>query len=109
MKEELVYPQWGKAINTAGGYYIPEEAGILPYDGLNVVFIKGSLMVAASCCSFTTLNYIQTRGFLLSKENYRNSAGETVSQIETMTGEKDRQAVRKLLEEKYPQSHIEIL
>jgi hypothetical protein len=108
MKKELVHPQWGKEILVSGIDYVPEEAEVLPYLNKEILCIKG-IIANNVCCGTAIRNYIQAQGFLLSKNPWQNAYGDTVSEIETITGENDRHAIRELLEAKYPAYHIEIL
>ena len=108
MKKELVHPELGKEVQAPAGYYTPLEENIMIYRGKKVISFLGSICIDAACCGSGNWNYIQVAGFLLEERIRQNSAGLTISEIETITDESDRQAIRKILLGKYPSARIEV-
>ena len=108
MIKELVHTELGKEVHAPAGYYIPFEETILNYRDRKVISILGSICIDAACCGSGNWNYIQVAGFLLQERVRQNTAGQPISVIETISDENDRQAIGKLLLEKYPSARIEI-
>jgi hypothetical protein len=108
MKKELVHPELGKEVQAPAGYYIPLEESVINYQGRKVISILGSICIDSACCGSGNWNYVQVAGFLLLERFRQDASGLAVSEIESITDENDRQAIRKLLSEKYPSARIEI-
>jgi hypothetical protein len=106
--KEVVHPELGKEVRAPAGYYIPIEQSTLTYRDRKVFLVLGSICIDASCCGTASWNYIQVEGFLLNERVRHNAGGLAVSEVETITDENDRYAIKKLLLEKYPAAHIEI-
>jgi hypothetical protein len=108
MNKELVHPELGKEVQAPAGYYTPLEENIMSYHGKKVISFLGSICIDAACCGYGNWNYVQVAGYLLRERIRQNAAGLAISEIDTITDEKDRQAIRKLLLEKYPSARIEV-
>jgi hypothetical protein len=105
---EFTHPELGQEVQTLSGYYIPVEEQVLPYNGREVVYILGQACVEASCCGAASWSYIQVPGFLVRKHIRGGRGTPSVSEIETIQGEEDRNTIRRSLNKKYPNAQIEI-
>jgi hypothetical protein len=108
MIKEFIHPELGKEVRALSGYYTPVEQTILLYNGRKVLYIAGSICIDSSCCGIGNWKYIQVPGFLIKERSHGSEASLSVSEIETIEDEKDRNNIRQLLLDKYPDARIEI-
>jgi hypothetical protein len=107
MIKEFVHPELGKEVRALAGYYTPIEQNVLPYNERNVLYIAGSICIDSSCCGVGNWKYIQVPGFLIKERVQSTKTSPLISEIETIQDEKDRNNIRRLLLDKYPEARVE--
>jgi hypothetical protein len=105
---QYTHPKLDSEIRAPSGSYLPQEEHTLPYNGREVMYVSGLMVIETSCCGIGSWQYIQTPGFLVKRGEISDKNDSPVSEIDTIQNEKDRTAVYKLLEQKYPGARIEI-
>jgi hypothetical protein len=105
---EYTHPELDIEVRAPSGSYIPREENILSYAGREVMYIVGLMVIETSCCGIGSWEYVQVPGYLVRMGETPNKNKEPKSKIDTIQNEKDRTAVYKLLEQKYPGARIEI-
>jgi hypothetical protein len=108
MKHQYVHLPLGQDMEFLAGYYTLTEEGRLPYDSREVLYVVGQAIVEASCCGSTSFRLINVPGYIAAWKSERDSKGAPVSEIEPIEATQERLAIRAILEEKYPQSHIDL-
>jgi len=107
MLKDFTHPRLGQEVQTQGGYYVPREEHLMLHKGREVVYVLGHAVVEASCCGSSAWTYIQVPGFLIRRSVLGDSAS-SVSEVETIEDDEDRDAVRETLLAKHPGVWIEI-
>ncbi len=107
MIKEFTHPELGKEVRALAGYYTPIEQNVLLYNERKVLYVAGSICIDSSCCGIGNWNYIQVPGFLVKEHAQGAKTSSSISEIETIQDEKDRNNIRRLLLEKYPEARVE--
>ncbi len=97
-----------KDVEAFAGYYTPEKEVRLKYNGREVLYVTGHLVVEATCCaescdgSCATANYWYAivPGYLLEWQNERNEAGLPVSEIEQITDRERQKEIQQIILDK---------
>ncbi len=105
---EYTHPQLNIEVKAPSGGYVPHEENILSYEGKDVIYIVGLMVIETSCCGIGSWEYVQVPGYLINRGEISNNNKEPKSKIDTIQNEKDRTAIYKLLEQRHPGARIEI-
>ena len=92
---------------VAGSYQIESEHKLL-YEGREVLYLTGSTSELCGCCgSCDSLRFITIPGFIVGWKSQTNDAGFPVTEIEPVADEKDRLAIKKILEREHDVLYIQ--
>ena len=105
---EYTHPKLNEEIKAPSGSYLPREEHTLSYDGREIIYFAGLMVIETSCCGIGSWDYIQVPGFLVERGETNNRNNLTVSKVDTIQNENDRKAIYKLLEKEHPGARIEI-
>ena len=97
-----------KDVEAFAGYYTPENEVRLKYNGREVLYVTGHVVVEATCCaesydgSCATANYWYAivPGYLLEWQNERNESGLPVSEIELITDRERQKEIQQIILDK---------
>jgi len=82
------------------GYYMPLEEVRLPYNGKEVLYVTGKVVMEAPCCKMAPdWVYVVVPGYILEWQHETNENGEKVTRVEPV-GSTDKETVTKLIQEK---------
>ena len=91
-------------VEAFAGYYTPENEVRLKYDGREVLYVTGHLVVEATCCAegetgCRTANYwyATVAGYLLEWQNGTNESGLPVSEVELIADPETRHKIEKII------------
>jgi hypothetical protein len=108
--DEYIHPELNQEVEFFGGSYSFVEEGKLSYQGKEVFYLLGIAGVESSCCGTGGCAFIKVPGYVLSWKKGRNQCGRSISEVERIKSEESQRAIRKILEEKYPEfQQIEFL
>ena len=95
-----VHPELGKDIPTGiAGYYTPEKEVRLPFKGREVLYVRGTAVLEASCCGTGKWPYATVPGYLVNYKSLEQD-GRAVSEVEPIVEAEEREQLRTILEEK---------
>jgi hypothetical protein len=86
-----------KDVPTPSGYYTPHKEVMLKYDGREVLYVLSQAVIDASCCGASDFTSALVPGFVVKWQMEKNREGVPVSEIESITDEKIRDAIRKII------------
>jgi hypothetical protein len=89
-----------KDVPTPSGHYTPHKEVRLPYDGREVLYVLSEAVVDASCCGTGDFNSALVPGYVVKWRGEKNKDGNPVSLVESISDEKIRDAIRKIIKEK---------
>ena len=94
----------GEDVEAFAGYYTPEKEARLKYNGREVLYVTGHVVVEATCCAggeggCCTANYWYAivPGYLLEWQSERNEAGLPVSEVEQITDYETQKEIQKII------------
>jgi len=94
----------GEDVEAFAGYYTPENEVRLKYNGREVLYVTGHLVVEATCCAedgsgCRTANYwyALVPGYLLRWQCERNEAGRPVSEVELIADQETQNQIRQII------------
>ena len=96
----FVHFDLGKDIATGiAGYYTPEKEVRLPYHGREILYITGNAVLEASCCGTGKWLYASVPGYI---ERWHSSfeSGSPISEVRPVSDEREREEIRKIIEER---------
>ena len=107
---EYIHPELKQEVEFFGGSYSFVEEGRLNYQGKEVFYLLGIAGVESSCCGSGGCAFIKVPGYVLSWKKGWNKFGQAISEVERILSEESQTAIRKILQEKYPEfQQIEFL
>jgi hypothetical protein len=100
--DEYIHPELNKEVEFFGGSYSFVEEGKLNYQGKEVFYLLGIAGVESSCCGTGGCAFIKVPGYVLAWKK-GNKSGHLISEVERILSEESQTAIRKILQEKYPE------
>lgn len=92
-------------VEAFAGYYTPENEVRLKYDGREVLYVTGHVVVEATCCAegemgCRTANYwyATVAGYLLEWQNETNEHGLPVSEVELISDPETRHKIERVIQ-----------
>ena len=99
-------------VEAFAGYYTPENEVRLKYNGREVLYVTGHVVVEATCCGDTcaTANYWYAivPGYVLEWQNERNEGGLPVTEIEQITDAEAQKEIRQIILDKEAVARVDI-
>jgi hypothetical protein len=87
----------GREIEAISGHYSFEKEGRLPYKGREVYYYTGCSVVDTSCCGPGGCGFAFVVGYVINLKNGKNADGSSTSDIEPVTGNEEKEEIKKLL------------
>jgi hypothetical protein len=88
-----------KDIPAPSGYYTPQKEVRLKYDGREVLCILNQAVIDSSCCGVSNFASALVPGFIVKWHLEKNREGIPVSDVEPISDEKIRDAIRKIIKD----------
>jgi hypothetical protein len=89
----------GQEVRSISGQYAIDEEKRIPFQGREVLVAKGCWALDNSCCGTAGCGFALIAGYVVRWKARQNEGGEPVSEIEPVRDEKEKQALRKLIQE----------
>lgn len=106
---EFIHPELGEDVQGRAGYYIPIEEHTLTHNGREVIYILGYARLERPCCGDgANWGYIQVPGYLVRRQIRGKGNTQSVSKVEIIQNENDRNNIRQSLQQQHPGAQIEI-
>jgi hypothetical protein len=99
MLNQYTHRPLGQEVRSISGYYAIDEEKRISFQGREVLLAKGSYMVESSCCGTGGCGFALIPGYVLQWKASKNEKGEPVTEIEPVTDEEEKRALRKLVEQ----------
>jgi hypothetical protein len=96
---KYAHQELNKDIPAPSGYYTPSKEVRLKYDGGEVLYILCQAVIDSSCCGVGEFNSALVPGFIVKWRMETNKEGFKVSEVEPITDEKIRDAIRKIIKD----------
>ena len=94
----------GEDVEAFAGYYTPENEVRLKYNGREVLYVTGHLMVEATCCAegeagcrTASYWYALVPGYVVEWQRGRNKDGLPVSEVELISGRETQNDIRRII------------
>ena len=88
-----------KDIPAPSGYYTPHKEVRLKYDGREVLYVLSQAVVDSSCCGVSDFASALVPGFIVKWHAEKNKEGIPISEVEPISDEKIRDAIRKIIKD----------
>ncbi|MBN2538657.1 MAG: hypothetical protein JXB09_01255 [Deltaproteobacteria bacterium] len=103
---EHIHEELHTEVRSISGYYLYTEEGLLPFKGREVLYLSGIGVIDNSCCGVGGCSFVRIPGYIVSWKDTKDDSGRSISRIEPITEEGDKEAIKNLLGSKYPDSQI---
>ena len=80
------------------GYSTPQQEVRLEYNGREVLYEVGRVVLESSCCVNGSWTYIFVPGYVVNWQNTKNEEGLPVSEVEPIANDKEREDITKLIQ-----------
>jgi len=81
------------------GYYTPQQEVRLKYDGREVLYTIGQVVLESSCCGTPgSWTYTIVPGYIINWQNTKNEDGLPVSEVEPIRDNKEKADIRQAIE-----------
>jgi hypothetical protein len=83
------------------GYYTPQQETRLPYNGKEVLYVTGQVIMEAACCNIADdWVYSLVPGYIVDWQNDVNEVGEKITTVEPVHSDKEKADIRKVIQER---------
>ena len=96
---KYTHQELNKDIPAPSGYYTPSKEVRVKYDGKEVLYILSQAVIESSCCGVGEFNSALVPGFIVKWQAETNKDGRPVSEVESITDEKVRDEIRKIIKD----------
>ncbi len=86
-------------IPAPSGYYTPQKEVRLKYNGREVLYALSQAVIESSCCGASDFNSALVPGYIIKWRVEKNKEGLPVSEVEPVTDEITRDAIRKIIKD----------
>ena len=97
---DYVHQPLNQEITAIGGHYIVREEVRFPFEGREVLYLKGYAVMDTSCCGLKGCAFVDVKGFVVDWKMRTNPEGLEMTQVEPITDEGMRKRIRILLQSK---------
>jgi hypothetical protein len=104
--KEYIHEDLTEEVRSISGYYLYLDEGTLPFKGRDVLYLAGVGIVDNSCCGTGGFPFVRVPGYVVSWKDKKDGAGRSISMVEPITQEAEKQEIQRLLDSKYPYSQI---
>lgn len=96
---KYAHQELNKDIPAPSGYYTPSKEVRVKYDGREVLYVLSQAVIDSSCCGVGEFNSALVPGFIVKWQAETNKDGRPVSEVESITDEKARDDIRKIIKD----------
>ena len=83
------------------GYYTPQQEIRLPYDGRDILYVTGQVIMEAACCNIADdWVYALVPGYIVDWQSDVNGQDEKITTVEPVRTDKEKADIRKIIQEK---------
>ena len=86
-------------VSAPAGYYTPQKEVRLKYDGREVLYTVSQAVIESSCCGASDFISALVPGYIVKWRTEKNKEDIPVSEVEPITNEIARDAIRKIIKE----------
>jgi len=98
MTVKYVHQELEQDVYFPAGYYVPHKEERLKYNGREVLYIVGFVMVESSCCGTANWSYALVPGYVVDWHSETNESGLPVSGIEVIADDEVRKDIRETIQ-----------
>ena len=80
------------------GYYTPQQEVRLKYNGRELLYVIGQVVLDSSCCANSSWTYAVVPGYIVNWQNTKNEDGLPVSEVEPIRDREAREDITKLVQ-----------
>lgn len=100
MSTKYTHAELDKDAPALAGYYTPHKEVRLKYDGKEVLYVVGQVVIESSCCAVGSWEYAVVPGYVVNWQKERNNNGQPVSEVELITDKETQNTIKQLIESK---------
>lgn len=89
------------------GYYVPLKEVRLKYDGREVLYVVGNVVIEASCCAAGSFAYVIVPGYIINWQTEKTEDGLPVSAVDPISDKAAQHGIRQIIDDAEHISHIE--
>jgi len=97
---EYVHQPLNEEITAIGGHYVVTEEVRLPFEGREILYLKGHALMDTSCCGMRGCAFVHVKGFLIGWKIQKDLEGLEVSRVEPIVDEGMMKRIREQIQEK---------
>ncbi|MGD9228098.1 MAG: hypothetical protein PVF26_16440 [Desulfobacterales bacterium] len=98
--KDYIHPVLNEEIRTISGHYVLSEEKRLPFNDRQVLYFIGCAVMDSSCCGPGGCAYALVPGYIRQWKYKLNAGNLSVTQVEPIRKQGDRQALRQLIQVK---------
>ena len=87
----------GEEVRSVAGCYVMEEETRFPFQGRELLLVRGTMSVDSSCCGTGGCGFVLIPGYVLRWKSSSNEKGEPVSEVEPVRDPETREALKKIV------------
>jgi hypothetical protein len=98
--KEYIHQPLEQEITAIGGHYTVTEEVRFPFEGKEILYVKGYALMDTSCCGLKGCAFVYVKGFLVDWKFRKNQEGLELSLVEPVDNERIRSKIRMRIQEK---------
>jgi hypothetical protein len=104
--QTYIHKEMGKEIKSISGYFTYHEERRLNFLGRDILCIVGAGIVENSCCGIGGCRFIEVPGYIVSWKSEVDKFGNSMSKVEPIKDEDEKNEIKSVLEKLYSYSQI---
>jgi hypothetical protein len=88
-----------KDVPAPSGYYTPQKEAKINYKGREVLYTVSQAVIESSCCGVSDFSSALVPGYIKEWRASKNKDGFPVTEVEPITDEAARDAIRKIIKD----------
>ncbi len=107
--ESFVHPELNRAVTAIGGHYLWVKEERLPFEGQEVLYLVGYVVLDTTCCGVGGFAGALVPGFVVEWKSAVSPEGRPVSQVKRVRDEAIQAEIRRRIRETEPVHQINFL
>jgi len=96
---KYVHPELGKEVVFGiAGHYTPQQEAKVAYNGRQVLYEVGEIVMESACCDVEGWVYTSVPGYVVNWQNSTSDAGLPVSEIEPITDAEAKEKITSMIQ-----------
>jgi len=91
------HPRLGEEVEAISGHYVPQREERIEWDGKELLYLVGYMIVDSSCCGPGGGGYALVPGYVVKWKHTTGDEGLDVSEVEPITSKEEQEEIKRMI------------